>query len=43
LARIRDYRAPEAIYHLLVREIGAERVFAPRLLNVSRQPPREIA
>jgi DNA-binding MarR family transcriptional regulator len=42
-AIVTDHKAPQAVYDLLVRQLGAERVFAPRLLNVSRQPPREIA
>ncbi|MDB5411441.1 MAG: MarR family transcriptional regulator [Rhodospirillales bacterium] len=40
---VTDHRAPQAVYDLLVRELGSERVFAPRLLNVSRQARRDTA
>lgn len=36
-AIVTDHLAPQATYELLVRELGSERVFAPRLLNVSRE------
>jgi DNA-binding MarR family transcriptional regulator len=39
-AIVTDHTAPQAVYDLLVGELGAERVFAPRLLNVSRQAAR---
>jgi DNA-binding MarR family transcriptional regulator len=39
-AVVTDHKTPQAVYDLLVRVLGAERVFAPRLLNVSRQAPR---
>jgi DNA-binding MarR family transcriptional regulator len=42
-AIVTDHEAPQAAYDLLVQELGAERVFAPRLLNLSRQTPRETA
>jgi DNA-binding MarR family transcriptional regulator len=42
-AIVTDHKAPQAVYDRLVRELGPERVFAPRLLNVSRQPAARAA